>query len=183
MTYINANGRISQCHSVQMPDGSWISNPTIEQIHEAGWTEYVPPVVPQTTPAIETVVAALKELLSDELGELSDDDALAVAAMFPTWVSKTDQLVAAGERLWYDTKLYRVLQAHTVQPDWKPDVSPSLFAEVSIVEWPEWVQPISAETAYMTGDKVTYNGTRYVSLIDNNTWSPDDYPQGWEAQP
>ena len=24
------------------------------------------------------------------------------------------------------------------------------------------------------------NGQVYVSLIDNNVWSPDDYPQGWQ---
>jgi hypothetical protein len=31
----------------------------------------------------------------------------------------------------------------------------------------------------MTGDKVTFNGEHYESLIDNNTWSPADYPSGW----
>lgn len=37
--------------------------------------------------------------------------------------------------------------------------------------------------AYMIGDKVTFEGTHYVSLIDNNVWSPADLPSGWEAQP
>lgn len=32
----------------------------------------------------------------------------------------------------------------------------------------------------MTGDKVTYNGKVYMSLIDNNVWSPDAYPAGWQ---
>lgn len=50
------------------------------------------------------------------------------------------------------------------------------------VEWPEWVQPTGAHDAYQTGDKVTYNGQRYVSKIDGNVWSPDAYPSGWELQ-
>lgn len=47
-------------------------------------------------------------------------------------------------------------------------------------EWPEWVQPTGAHDAYNTGDKVTYNGKHYTSLLDGNVWSPDAYPDGWE---
>lgn len=38
----------------------------------------------------------------------------------------------------------------------------------------EWEQK-----TYMTGDKVTFNGHVYKSLIDNNVWSPEAYPTGW----
>ena len=44
---------------------------------------------------------------------------------------------------------------------------------------PEWVQPDSTN-AYMKGDKVKYNEHIYESLIDNNIWSPDGYPAGWQ---
>lgn len=48
-------------------------------------------------------------------------------------------------------------------------------------EWPEWVQPTGAHDAYNTGDKVSFNGKHYTSKIDGNTWSPEAYPDGWEA--
>jgi hypothetical protein len=32
----------------------------------------------------------------------------------------------------------------------------------------------------MIGDKVKYEGVIYVSLIDNNIWSPVAYPAGWQ---
>ena len=32
-----------------------------------------------------------------------------------------------------------------------------------------------------TGDKETFNGKHYTSKIDGNTWSPEAYPDGWEA--
>ena len=47
-------------------------------------------------------------------------------------------------------------------------------------EWPEWVQPSGAHDAYKAGDKVTFQGSRYVSLIDANVWSP--VVVGWQLQ-
>lgn len=32
----------------------------------------------------------------------------------------------------------------------------------------------------MIGDKVKFNGKIYESVIDNNVWSPEAYPQGWK---
>lgn len=34
---------------------------------------------------------------------------------------------------------------------------------------------------YNTGDCCTWEGVAKRSTIDNNVWSPGDYPQGWEA--
>ena len=47
-------------------------------------------------------------------------------------------------------------------------------------EYPEYVAPSGAHDAYNTGDKVTYNGKKYVCKMDSCVWSPDVYPQGWE---
>lgn len=33
---------------------------------------------------------------------------------------------------------------------------------------------------YMTGECCTENGMAYRSTIDNNVWSPSEYPVGWE---
>lgn len=182
---INGQQVFSTCTTIQLPGGGWVSNPTAEQIAAAGWEEYIPPVVPpspQTEPDLEAVMNAVKKMLASSTDDLSDEDALAVAALFPTWHEKIDSQVEAGERLWYDGKLYKVLQTHTSQSDWTPDTAVSLFVEVSIEEWPEWVQPISAETAYNEGAHVTFEGGHYISLINGNTWSPVEYPAGWEKQ-
>lgn len=52
--------------------------------------------------------------------------------------------------------------------------------EEVVEEYPEYVKPTGGHDAYKIGDKVTFNGKRYVSLIDGNNWSPSVYPQGWE---
>ena len=44
-----------------------------------------------------------------------------------------------------------------------------------------WVQPTGAHDAYNKGDKVSFNGQDYESLIDGNSWSPSDYPAGWKV--
>ena len=43
----------------------------------------------------------------------------------------------------------------------------------------DWEQPDSTN-GYMVGDKVKFEGHIYVSIIDNNIWSPTAYPEGWE---
>lgn len=45
----------------------------------------------------------------------------------------------------------------------------------------EFKQPTGAHDAYIKGATVIYNGKTYKSLIDNNVWSPDTYPNGWEV--
>lgn len=43
-----------------------------------------------------------------------------------------------------------------------------------------FVQPRSIEMAYAVGDEVVFNGTRYRSVISDNMYSPETYPDGWE---
>lgn len=46
--------------------------------------------------------------------------------------------------------------------------------------YPEWVQPLGAHDAYKIGDRVTFNGKVYESVIAANVWSPAVYPAGWK---
>ena len=39
-----------------------------------------------------------------------------------------------------------------------------------------------AHDAYKKGDKITFNGKHYISLIDANVYSPAAYPAGWQEQ-
>ncbi len=47
-------------------------------------------------------------------------------------------------------------------------------------EWPEYVQPTGVHNAYRIGDKVSFNGKRYVCKLIRCVWSPETYPAGWE---
>ena len=168
-------------------NGVWISNPTPEMIAEMGWLPYTPPAVlpsPQEEPEWEDVIKAVKKMLSSDVESMSDEEALGVAALHPTWRERLESGNPAvlNERMWYNGKLWKVIQPHNMQESWNPEDAVSLYAEVSINEWPDFIQPVGTQDAYMTGDKITFNGNHYISLIDNNVWSPEANPSGWEQQ-
>ncbi len=109
---------------------------------------------------------------------MTDADAYAVPELFKAW--KTDTAYQTGDRVQYESKLYKCLQGHTSQADWNPVDAVSLWARVLIPDpevIPEWVQPDSTNP-YMKGDKVAHNGHTWISTVDNNVWEPGVY--GWE---
>ena len=123
---------------------------------------------------------ALRPYIEKAAISLTDEDALQAVELFPQWV--VEHAYVVGERLQYNGVLYRVVQAHTSQADWTPDITPALFVVVSLDEWPEFVQPTGVHDAYNKGDKVTFEGKHYISLIDGNVYSPAAYPAGWQEQ-
>lgn len=105
----------------------------------------------------------------------SDELALQSVELFPKWAAGIS--VTVGDRYQYNSVLYRVVQSHTTQDNWTPDITPALWTEVSIEEWPEWKQPMGSQDAYNTGDKVVYNNKHWISTVDSNVWQPGVY--GW----
>lgn len=122
----------------------------------------------------------LRAIIEAAILELNQDDATALGniELYAMWQS--GKAYTVGERIQYGDKLYKCVQAHTSQDDWTPDVTPALWVIVSVEEWPEFIHPTGAHDAYSKGDKVTYNGKHYISLMDANVYSPDEYPAGWE---
>lgn len=109
---------------------------------------------------------------------LSDAESLETPELFEKW--RPDLRCSVGMRVSYNGKLYRCVQAHTSQSDWKPDITPALWVAVSVEEWAEWVQPTGAHDAYNAGDKVSHNNSHWVSTVNANVWEPGVY--GWEKQ-
>lgn len=87
------------------------------------------------------------------------------------------------DRFHYEGKLYEVIQAHTSLENWKPNELPALYKEVMPKQViPNWVKPTGSHDAYKIGDKVIFESDVWVSKIDNNTWSPTEYPTGWNKE-
>lgn len=118
---------------------------------------------------------------SVSLMSISDEVAEKIPEVFPAWDGNSKEY-KMGDRVQYNGVLYKVLQDNTSQSTWTPLDAPSLFAKVltsATGEPQEWQQPDSTN-GYKTGDRVIYNGKVYESLIDNNVWSPEAYPSGWQ---
>lgn len=121
----------------------------------------------------------LRALIEAAIKSLTDEQALDGVELFPHWnVGNAYQI---GDRLSYNNKLYKVVQAHTSQDDWRPDATPALYVEVApqgVI--PVWRQPTGAHDTYQKDDKVHFpaeNDPIYKSIIDNNSWAPNVY--GW----
>ena len=114
-----------------------IINPSEEILLAAGWLEYIPPEpepvdTTKYEPYTDEVVAKVKQLLQQQVAQQTDEEALENIELFPTWQSKLGVQVNQGDRLYFDDKLYKVLQTHTPQEDWRPDTTASLYVQVVI---------------------------------------------------
>ena len=122
----------------------------------------------------------LRPYIQKAAKSLTDQDALEAVQLYPEWSGDSINY-EKDQRVKYEGILYKVLSSHTSQVAWTPIAAPSLFAKVLIPDEnviPEWQQPDSTNP-YMIGDKVSFEGHIYESLINNNIWSPSAYPAGW----
>lgn len=116
--------------------------------------------------------------LDNIISNFDDETALVNKDLFINW-NGNNISYTIGDRVFYNDKLYKVLQNHVSQEDWNPEDAHSLFAEILIPDEdviPEWIQPDSTNP-YMEGDKVQHNNLIWQSEVDNNVWEPGVY--GW----
>ena len=146
--------------------------PTGEQLLEWGFEEYIEPEpepvdTTQYEPYPDEVVIKLKALLQDQILEQSDEQALENIELFPTWISKIGETVNVGERLYFDAKLYKVLQQHTVQEIWRPDEVASLYTQVQIESEQGTIDnpiPYSINMELIEGKYYTQDGVLYLCI-------------------
>jgi hypothetical protein len=129
---------------------------------------------------LEMKVKSFRTKIEEASQTLPDEKAQTNIALYPRWSESAHY--TADYRVQYNDVVYKCLQEHDSQPTWTPTDAPSLWAKVLVPSpdvIPDWEQPDSTNP-YMIGDKVRYkDGHVYESLIDNNVWSPESYPQGW----
>ena len=89
---------------------------------------------------------------------------------------KTDDLITD------EGKFYKILApGHTSQADWKPKDVPALYTPITTPgEVEEWGTRDLTNNPFMIGEQVRFEGQIWESTIDNNSWSPTGYPQGWQ---
>ena len=125
-------------------EGISFINSSEEQILAAGWEEYtyIPPEPTEPEPVLTPSSYAVNEAISfmmlpkmkEEFKTLDDQEALQVMALADTWYEMIGEQVNVGDRLFYDNKLWKVKQEHTVQEQWKPGLETASLYEVIDVE-------------------------------------------------
>lgn len=117
--------------------------------------------------------------------EITEQDITAIKSLYLQYrVGKAYDIASSNPDDYifvYNDELYKVVQSHTSQADWLPDATPALYTKyVPAGVIAPWVQPTGAQDAYNIGDKVSFEGNNYESLINANVWSPTVYPAGWQ---
>lgn len=143
--------------------------------------------IDSSNPYFEQFEQAIGYAASSIANNTSSSAAVGLQRVLLPFESVVGKDLPTGTLITYNGNVYKFIGSGTVLSNWTPDVAGSLFILVSAVdgvddEWKPFIQPTSSSNAYMKGDKVAFENAHYVSLIDNNSWSPSAYPQGWQIQ-
>ena len=85
----------------------------------------------------------LRKLIEGLAVTLDDATALTGIELFSKWQS--NKVYSVGDRVQYNSKLYRCVQAHTSQNDWTPDAVPDLYTVIDVAHTGTKDNPIPAE--------------------------------------
>ena len=114
----------------------------------------------------------LSMLITAQINTLSVDDATAVrmTAFYPEWAK--DTAYTDGYKVQYLGKLYKVVQAHTSQETWTPDITASLYTRIDEVHDGSKYDPIPYEgnMALENGKYYSQGGVTY--LCNRDTGNP-----------
>ena len=91
-----------------------------------------------------------------------DNTALTGIELYPVWA--VGLAVEVGQRYQYNGKLYKVVQAHTTQADWTPDVTPALWTVIDVTHAGTIDDPIPAVAGmeYVYGKYYIEGETVYI---------------------
>ena len=107
-------------------------------------------------------IAALM-LMTINTMSLDDQQSLKVKSLYPTWESFIGKQLEKDTKIQYNGKLFKVVQTHTAQEDWKPGIdTASLYTEIVEDHAGTLEDPIPYPA---DGNMVIYNGKYY---IENN---------------
>ena len=93
---------------------------------------------------------------------VDDNTALTGMELYPVWA--VGLAVEVGQRYQYGDRLYKVVQAHTTQADWTPDITPSLWTVIDVTHAGTIDDPIPAVAGmeYVYGKYYIEGKTIYI---------------------
>ena len=93
---------------------------------------------------------------------VDDNTALTGMELYPVWA--VGLAVEVGQRYQYGDRLYKVVQAHTTQADWTPDVTPALWTVIDVTHAGTIDDPIPAVAGmeYVYGKYYIEGETVYI---------------------
>jgi len=133
----------------------------------------------------ELIREKIENQIVDEAQIGTDAEVLNNKALFPMWRFPLKYPIGFNCQDFNNENelvLYRVIQAHTSQEDWKPKDVPALFTRVALPNQVlAWKQPVGSSDAYARGAVVTHKGQTWENTgSDANVWEPGVF--GWTVK-
>lgn len=126
----------------------------------------------------EALRVAARLVVADKVkaATATDAEVATIAPLFDPW--DVGIPVKVGEVYQWDGTLVEVLQDHTTQADWTPNLVPALF---KVHRTDDGTGPIAwqAGISVTAGEQVTYNGVTYNVVQSHTTqagWEPPSVP-------
>ena len=117
-----------------------------------------------------------------ETAAVSLDDATASTApeLFPR-LKGDGSLVKSGTRICWGGKLKRAAVDLWDNAENTPDAAPTLWEDVLYRDGIRIIpETITVGLAFAKGERGWWGDALYASTMDENVWTPDAYPAGWE---
>lgn len=109
-----------------------------------------------------------------------DKDASRCVSCYPS-LSQGGKLVKHGTRIQWKGKLMRAAVDLWDTAENAPNRAPSLWEEILYKDGYRIIpETITVGTAFAKGEKGWWMDQLYTSTLDNNVWTPQQNPAGWE---
>lgn len=125
----------------------------------------------------------LRSLIEQAAVNLPDKEASEGAELFPR-LKEDNSLISAGTRINWNGSIKKAAVDLWDTAENNPDNAPTLWEDISYREGIRIIpDTITVTTAFAKGEKGWWGDTLYVSLIDANVYTPEQYAAGWEIAP
>lgn len=96
-------------------------------------------------------------------------------------LNQNGELIKVGTRINWNGVLKRASVDLYDTLENNPDNAPTLWEDIEYKEGYRIIpQTITVGTAFNKDELGWWEDTLYKSLLDNNVWTPEQYPSGWE---
>lgn len=120
-------------------------------------------------------------LIEKSVQTLDDKEASTIPELFGT-LKEDGALVSVGTKINWNGTLKRAAVDLWDTAENNPDNAPTLWEDIEYKDGIRIIpETITTGTAFAKDELGWWHDVLYKSLIDANVWTPDAYPEGWEA--
>lgn len=114
------------------------------------------------------------------LRAIADDKQASCAVGLYPLMKNDGSLIVTGTRINWNGKIKKAAADVWDREENSPDNAPTLWEDISYRDGIRIIpETITAGLAFSKDEQGYWGDDIYVSLIDNNVWTPEAYPQGW----